>query len=293
MTALATLLACPACGARAVIERFRKTGYCYVACIECGLARLDPLPSEVEAATLYDDSYFVGGGNGGYRDYAGDEALHRLNARRRLALLGDAQPDPGQLLDIGCAHGFFLDEARRSGWRVQGVEIAHAPAEFARQRLGIAVEADLRSLAAGTFDSVTMFQVLAHTVDPAHAVADAVRLLAPGGVLVVETPDAGSRVAKLLGKHWHLATPPSIVWMFDSVALQRIMRRAGLEPGGAHRTSKSVSVGFVGTVVQQKYPRLGAPVYALATRPWLESRAVPVNLGDEMTVVGRQPGGSL
>ena len=82
---------------------FSRPGGAYVSCTTCGTARIDPLPEVTDAASLFDDDYFVGGAVGGYADYDADEALHRRNARDRLARLPKV---PASVLDVGCASGF-------------------------------------------------------------------------------------------------------------------------------------------------------------------------------------------
>jgi SAM-dependent methyltransferase len=199
--------------------------------------------------------------------------------------------EPGRLLDVGCAHGFFLDEARRTGWNVTGVEIAGAAATYARDRLGIEVHDDLEALLpgrSGAYDVVTLFQVVAHLVDPRAVLSRVHDLLTPGGLLVVETPNRGSRAARVLGRHWHLATPPSIVCMFDPPSLTRLLRAAGFEPIHRQATAKAVSLGFIGSTLAHKYPRALRPVGALTARPALARRRVRVALGDVLTVVARR-----
>jgi len=252
------------------------------------------MPTAAEARALYTDSYFLGGEGGGSADYAADEPLHRVNARDRLVVLDGAWPaPPGALLDVGCAFGYFLDEARAKGWEVAGVEVAVGPAEQARRQLGLEVHADLEDLlptGRGRFDVVTLFQVLAHVVDPGATLTTVHELLRPGGVLIVESPDAGSRVARLLGRHWHLATPPSIVTMFDVDSLDRLLRRCGFTRRLKRRTSKTVSVGFVAGVLAHKYPRLSRPLAGVERRPALAARGVRYSLGDVMTVIAERTG---
>ncbi|OWY63283.1 hypothetical protein B7486_53960, partial [cyanobacterium TDX16] len=128
-------LRCPACGDLVDAGRLPAGDWTYATCPRCASAWLDPLPQQ-DATELYGEGYFRGtavraaGGDevdGGYGDYEADADLHRRNAVDRLARvvarLGD---DVGRrrILDVGCAHGYLLDEAARSGWQGTGVEVS-------------------------------------------------------------------------------------------------------------------------------------------------------------------------
>ena len=121
---------CNLCGApidRRRDLRWEKDGFDIVRCPSCGtLIRADP-PSYDALDEIYGPAYFSdasGTTRGqGYADYLGEEANHRANAVARVRLLEHHQ-QAGRLLDVGCAAGFFLDEARRAGWQVQGVEFS-------------------------------------------------------------------------------------------------------------------------------------------------------------------------
>ena len=156
------------------IERFCEVlGYSYFRCEVCEHACLLPIPDLNESARVYGEGYFSGSVVGGYADYLGDASVHQLNARarcRRLLSLG-ARP-PGRLLDVGCAAGYFLDEARRSGWDVAGVDVSEWARRQARDLFGLEVLGSLEAAAEhrpGGFDAVTLFQVLEHMPDPRSA----------------------------------------------------------------------------------------------------------------------------
>jgi SAM-dependent methyltransferase len=283
---------CPACDSRISSPLFRKEGFRYVECARCGVAYLDPVPSPEEAMALYDDGYFAGPvGGGGYADYGADEGLHRRNARDRLAVVQAAWAGAaGALLDVGCAFGFFLDEAGRAGWQVEGVEVASTPAAYARGELGLTVHPDLAALAPErreAFDVVTFFQVLAHLARPAEALDQARTLVRPGGLLVIETSNRRSRMARLLGRHWQFVTPPEIVCLFDPESLDRLLDRHGFERVDLRRAPKTVSVRFAGSVLAHKYPRLARPVQLVTEQRRLAGRGLRYDLGDLMTVVAR------
>lgn len=264
-----------------------KDGYEYVRCVECGLVRLDPVISQQAARALYDEGYFRGGSSYGYLDYEADERLHRVNAVDRLGRLATAGArPPGRLVDVGCAHGFFLDEARAAGWEVAGVEISPEASRHARERLGIDVVESLADVerTGRPVDVVTMFQVLEHLTAPREALEISRRILCPGGVLLIETWDLGSLVARLSGRHWQQVSPPSVVTLYDRATLTDALRRAGFRVGWIRRTGKRVSAGFVGSLVAGKYPSALGWVGRVARYPQLRDRTLRYGLGDLMTV---------
>ena len=139
--------------------------------------------------------------------YAG----HRVDLREsRLPKLAGllAAERPGRLLDVGCAAGEFAAQAIAQGWRVDGVEREPALAEAARAR-GVSVHVgdfDTGSLPweTATFDAAVAGEVIEHLVDTDHLLAEMARLVRPGGVLIVTTPNLASlenRVRLLFGRY--------------------------------------------------------------------------------------------
>ena len=190
-------------------------------CRSCRLVFSVPVPGSVELPELYSEAYFTGGGPG-YVGYLNDEATHRTQARRYLARLAREGQLRGRLLDVGCATGFFLDEARRAGWDVAGCEVSGYAAAHARNGLGLDVQcAPLleTSYPPASFDVITFFNVLEHIPEP-RAVAERVHaLLKPGGLLVIETWDRDSLAARAAGRRWHQYSPPFVVSYFNRRSL--------------------------------------------------------------------------
>src|SRR5690606_6379470 len=131
------------------------------------------------------------------------EPLHRRNAAARLALVERALAGArGRLLDVGCALGDFPAAATAHGFEASGVEVSAWARQRAIERHGLEVHPSLEAAVAGregTFDVVSFFQVLEHMPRPDEALALARRALVPGGLLVLETWDASSLVARVAG----------------------------------------------------------------------------------------------
>lgn len=226
----------------------------------------------------------------GYADYIGDEPSHRLNAIRRLRRIG-VHP-PGRLLDVGCAAGFFLDEARHQGWDVEGIELAPSMADHARARLGLTIHGSPFTdveLQPGNFDVITMWDYLEHSADPAGDLDRAAKLLRPDGVLVVSTGDASSLIARVCGRRWHLLTPRHHNFFFTRPSLEQAFRSAGFDVAAISYASSRYPISYLihklrtlwNLAVLERISRRLGP-----TR--LGSLAIPVNLYDIMVVVGRR-----
>lgn len=278
-------MTCPICSADAAPRPHLTVGaYEYVACGACGAVRLQPFPEPEAAAELYGDDYFTAAAHGGYADYAADAPIHRRNGRARLRKLGPP-PHPGAVLvDIGCAYGFTLLEAREQGWAPQGVELNDA-ARGATAAAGFPVATSLAGLglAAGSVQAITFFQVLEHLPDPVATLREAAELLAPGGRLLIETWDRHSLIARAMKARWQQATPPSVLWLFDEADVRRMCAAAGLELVQWRRSMKWVSLGLVAGQLANRGSRLGRAVGGR-----LQRMALPYALGDLITARARK-----
>lgn len=139
-----------------------------------------------------------------------------------LYLGGDT---PGRLLEIGCGSGAYLNRMHRRGWSVKGLDFDQSAVDSARQAYGLDVQVGdvlQANYAAGSFDAVVMNHVLEHLPDPASVITECQRLLAPGGKLVVVTPNIRSYGAHLFGKNWRGLEPPRHLQIFGPKSLRSV-----------------------------------------------------------------------
>ncbi len=284
--------ACPICTCPDFRPVLRKDGYTYVQCSACRHAWLSPLPTESEAAGLYTEDYFRDGSKGGYLDYEADEAIHRENARARLALLDEGHTGPrGALVDVGCAAGFFADEAQRQGWTAVGVEVSDYERERAQSRLGLRCVRHLSELSqADPFDAFCLFQVLEHMVDPMDVLGHARRLVRDGGSLIIETWDRSSAIAQAMQSAWQQVTPPSVIHLFDRSSLTEALRNAGFDVRFIRSTSKRISLGHGFGLLAEKSPGPLGAAFRRLSESRIANVVVPYQMGDLITAVAtRQP----
>ena len=156
----------------------------------------------------------------------------RLRARRiARRIRWDCPPwrAAGRYLDVGCGSGSALGVAQALGWQVAGVEVDEAAAARARRFSAQIHVGDVLGapFATGSFDVVTAYHVLEHVPDPVAVLRRMLEWLAPGGLLIVEVPNAGGLGAAIFGSAWSGLELPRHLSHFSPESLSRAVERAG------------------------------------------------------------------
>ena len=216
---------CPSCGARERRPWLRHAELSLWTCGDCGLGYSDPQPRAV-VERRYLSQYDLA-------DHFGAvQARKGVLSTRRLDRLPD--PSPGQtLLDVGCGDGQFAAYARARGWIAHGVELNPPAARKARERGIAVVEGRLEEaeLAAAPFDLVTAWDVIEHVPEPARFVEHLVRLVAPGGLLVVTTLNRRALVARAFRGRWSMVAVDHFTY-WDAQSLERAFASTGMRKVG-------------------------------------------------------------
>jgi SAM-dependent methyltransferase len=274
-----TVLACPACGTRTSHRFLYTKNRCDIfQCAACGLGRAQA--PAFDPTAYYTQGYFSGDHADGYADYLGAEPVLRREFARTVAFIRRYR-GAGKLLEVGCAYGFFLQEAKRY-FTVRGIELADDAAAYCR-RQGLAVETgttDEVSSSGGPFDVIVLLDVIEHLPDPRATMATLGRALGPDGVVVLTTGDFASLAARALGSAWRLMTPPQHLWFFTPRSMERLAAGAGLEIASLDHPWKIVPLSLVAYHLGRM---AGVRVKLPATRVGL-----PINLFDAMRVVLRR-----
>jgi SAM-dependent methyltransferase len=134
------------------------------------------------------------------------------------------------VLDVGCATGELLLAVREAGnANVAGVEPGERAASVARER-GLNIYSGLLEDAAiesDSVDMVVMSHTLEHVRDPVATLREALRVLRPGGALLLWLPNVESVEARVLGRYWIGYDPPRHLTTFGVSTLTRALDLAG------------------------------------------------------------------
>ena len=215
------LIACPVCGGDEFRHLFDKGGEPFVRCQRCTLTLINPRPPFEHIREHYDAAYSAG--------YTRKAEAKVIRARKRVARIGR---DSGRWLDVGCSAGFVVKAATEAGFEAWGVDIEADGIAYGRDTLGLSRLAcgvlEDQQYPAAHFDVISAYDVIEHVPDLNRFVAELERILAPGGVIDIGTPDIGHwRVPRQLAE-WNELKPSEHLYYFNSKTLGRLLAVHGL-----------------------------------------------------------------
>lgn len=230
-------LSCPACGSTqqaSIWNKGRRTRQVRW-CADCGLGWQYPLPlsEDIECYYQNDPPYIIHGANEKEEGF-----------KRRIEILGKLMPKRGKLIDIGSGLGHFLQMAKKDGWEVFGVEPQKSAACYCRENFGIDVfegliqDLDLRE---GSFDVLTLWDVLEHVYHPLSFLKTCANLLAPGGVMVIAVPNASGWPAKIFKNRWRYVMFTHLSYFTRSYMI-KLLKKHGMAIEAENHTMKIQSL---------------------------------------------------
>lgn len=132
-----------------------------------------------------------------YKNYFKAEKEHwfmvvrRMIAGDNLTSYLDKEPGEAKVLDFGCGSGILVDELVKQGYQSYGLDISEEAIEFGTlqgvKNLGV-IDGHKVDFADSTFDAVFILDVLEHLEDEKWALDEIMRVLKPGGVVIIMVP---------------------------------------------------------------------------------------------------------
>jgi 2-polyprenyl-3-methyl-5-hydroxy-6-metoxy-1,4-benzoquinol methylase len=136
----------------------------------------------------------------------------------------------GRLIDVGASSGGLVRQALDLGFDAVGLEPAADICDLARRSHGVTMHCgtlEQQAFADASFEIVTLHDVLEHLFEPLRDLCEMRRILAPGGLLVVETPTTSSAYLAEAGEACTFLSPLEHVHLFSEANGARLIERAG------------------------------------------------------------------
>ena len=285
---------CNLCGANDARVMFHRRGIDFMQCRQCGLEWVHPLPDMERLRELYSSQrYFRTDSISqyGYSDYVRNKHLYVNLFNRRLdAILRHTNNHQGRLLDVGCATGVLLELARLRGWEVQGVDVSSYATQIARDyyRLdvftGTLEEANYPDQ---RFDVVVMDDLIEHVGDPSELVRESCRILAPGGLLTMNTPNRAGLWHLLMGRRWFHYKQSEHLVFFSPRVITDLLDRQGFDVLDIHSSSKIIDMNYAFGRLRYYSDGLSNMLARTVGRFLIASVTFPIRVG-EMVVFARK-----
>ncbi len=230
---------CPVCGSPNLREKLQvqdksvsQETFTIVQCQACEFQFTNPRPDAATIGRYYESAAYVSHNSGAQGLINQVYKVARFfTVRRKVSLITKLNGGRvGRLLDYGCGTGHFLAGAKDKGWQVAGLEPNAGARQDATARVGQPIQEPdaLPALAPGSFDVITLWHVLEHVHTLNETLDQLIRVLKPGGKLLIAVPNVESLDAQHYRQDWAAYDVPRHLYHFSPASMRRLLSRHSL-----------------------------------------------------------------
>lgn len=235
---------CPICKSKDTAYFAKKDTYTFYRCSSCKSIFLKTLPSASKLNLFYSKQFL-------YSPGLSNELVIRKRSKTILKRIKKMLPLARTLCDVGSGLGYFLDEARKSGYDTVGIEPSKRLADYAATHLKITPYVGELKKYIDTkhakFDIVTCIHVIEHVDNPKEFISLLLQLVKPGGILYIETPNSDSHLLYVEKEQYTFLIPPEHLWLLSRHSIKKILpKNTSIE----YVNTYSYSEHFMGIIKQ-------------------------------------------
>jgi 2-polyprenyl-3-methyl-5-hydroxy-6-metoxy-1,4-benzoquinol methylase len=258
-------------------------------CTRCGFVQIYPRITSQEQVLLYTDDWVH------FTPYISQLQAHHWYFRRMLRFLIQVAKQPiTSLLDVGCALGVLLKEAKKVGISAEGIDISQAAVLYAKkQHLRVYHDTcifwEKRENRMHKYDLITAFEVIEHEKDPFAMLRSIFRMLRPDGIVAITTPNYNTLFRTLMGKSWIGYRHHEHLWFFTPDSITRLLKKTGFSHIKVRRDFiRPYSVSFMCTRLGDYIHILRPITNVLASLTKHIPFSLPFNPWGDMLVIARK-----
>jgi SAM-dependent methyltransferase len=190
-----------------VNRRITNEIFSYRKCLSCSLIFLTNVPLNLDK--YYPDEYYP---------IPSIKRINKLSKKNQyqVDMITEFAPKKGRMLEIGSSYGVFANQAKKSGYIVDSIEMSKICCEYLSNEIGIITyqsdtPQDIIPKLEFNYDVVALWHNIEHLLNPWVVIERAVEKITPGGVLLIATPNPDSIAFRMLGALWpHVDAPRHI-----------------------------------------------------------------------------------
>jgi len=260
--------------------------YSVYKCQNCGLEKIEPMPSAREISLFYPKTYYAYNAAAkaplnffgrlrekiieiNYRKNVRKDLFYYLAsiAQKSLSGLPLQLVQNGKFLDIGCGDGYNMHLMKKYGWDTTGFEIGK------QKKVGnIYYDSDINSIHFGKkFNFIRVWHVLEHVPNPRKFVKKISELMTADGAVMLGIPNTTSFNAYLFGKYWYNRDIPRHLYNYNPTNLTLLFKEYNLEPYSIRYVSAGGYIGSIqhtiNTTFKTNYDLINNQILFLITYP--------------------------
>lgn len=197
-----------------LLEKYKSAHLCK--CKNCGFVFSKKIPSDNDLNNFYDG-------------YGRSDYLSPITIRRYHELIDKFEKfrKTGNIIDVGCGIGYFLEIAKLRGWNVYGTEYTDEAVEICTNNdinmsLG---KLDPKNYIPEMFDVITSFEVLEHINNPVEEISNFNKILRKGGLVYFTTPNFNSFLRNRLGANYDVITYPEHLSYYTPKTINNLFKK--------------------------------------------------------------------
>jgi 2-polyprenyl-3-methyl-5-hydroxy-6-metoxy-1,4-benzoquinol methylase len=202
-----------------------------VSCSSCQFKFTNPIPDLEKLGLYYKSEEYVSHSNSNKGLINSIyQVVRKYTLLKKLKLISKFYRT-GNLLDIGCGTGEFLDICKQAKWNVKGIEPDEGARKMATENFSLDVgpEEELKDLTDQSYDAITMWHVLEHVPNLKERMVELKRLLKPNGIIIIAVPNCNSLDAKIYGKYWAAYDVPRHLYHFTPKDMDELVKQFELK----------------------------------------------------------------
>lgn len=239
---------CELCGSSAIKKMYKKDGFWINKCCHCNFHFVFPQePAECSNqrynSSEYFNTQFVQ--KFGYGDYISTQEINEAWFKTILDEILVINPSPQNILDVGCAVGFFLNVCKEHNIHAEGLERSDFARDYGIKQFGHTIHKgtiELNTIPNNSYDVITLFDVIEHVQDVNKAFMEIGRILKPNGLIVINTPDNGSFSQFIMRRFWFHYKPFEHSYFFDKQSLSGFLDKIHCTPIAIKRCHKILNL---------------------------------------------------
>lgn len=224
-----SLRPCPLCSRSDGESAFVKNGFDHIRC-SCGMIYVPEVLKDKYINYVYADPDYEKETHLSFRTEPRKSFIEAIYIDG-LNLMEKTGVASGEMLDVGCSSGMFMELALERGFSARGVEPSEYAVSIAKERGLNVIQGYFRKgmFENGSYDIVVLWDVLEHCEDPGEILKDSLDVLRPGGSFFLQVPNGMGLAPRIMREDCNMFTGFGHINLFGPETLRKVLEKNGFE----------------------------------------------------------------